>query len=127
MPIDYRLEGGYVRATWRGQVSADDVSAYWNRMFRDPAAYALGRSLTDARGSEPLVTGQELNDLVQMVAVPLLRGKRWRNALLVDQPVQYGIGRQFAVFAEAITAAELFYDEAAAIAWLTDDPTSSAR
>lgn len=87
-------------------------------MFSSPEVLATGRSLTDMRGAEIGFTSEELRELVVKVGIPLLTGRIWRNALLVDRPVKFGVGRQFSVFTEAVANVQVFYAEAEAVRWL---------
>ena len=58
------------------------------------------------------------NEVVVTVGIPLLKGRVWPNALLVDRPLKFGVARQFSVFTEVVANVQVFYEEAEAIRWL---------
>lgn len=87
-------------------------------MFSSPEVLATGRSLTDLRGAEIGFSSEELREVVVRVGIPMLTGHIWRNALLVDRPVKFGVGRQFSVFTEVVATVQVFYEEAEAVRWL---------
>ena len=120
MPIKYDVDGskGVVFEYWSGGISAQDVSEHWARLLSDPDALACATSLADVRDAEPRLTDVELRRLVETIAVPILKGKSWKSAILVQKPVQFGMARQFHIFAEAYSKDAIFTDEKAARDWL---------
>ena len=48
--------------------------------------------------------------LVRAVAVPGVNGKEWRTALLVGDPIQFGVSRQYQAFAEMYSNDAIFRD-----------------
>lgn len=124
MPISHSMDHsvGFVRGVWTGRVTAQELAAAWTRMFSSPEILAAGRSLTDTRGAEIGFTSEELREVVVRVGMPLLAGRVWRNALLVDRPMHFGVARQFSVFTEAVATVQVFYEESEAIRWLQAQP-----
>lgn len=119
MPISYTIdyEHRIVRTVWTADVSADDVRSHWLTYLDDPMVMALRRTLTDLRAANLKFTGEELYELIRDVVVPRLEGVGWKTAILVAQPEQFGVSRQYQVFAQ-YSEDSIFHDEARALAWL---------
>lgn len=81
----------------------------------------IGRALTDVRQAELGFSGEELAEAVETVAAPALRGHHWRAAIVVRSPVQFGVSRQFEVFAQQFGENGIFYDPAEARRWLLEE------
>jgi hypothetical protein len=120
MPISYSIdhERSVIVETWTGDVDATELGDYWRRMLADPDAQAIRRTLVDLRHCTVLFTGSQLSDLVRGIAEPRLSGKQWKTAIIVDQPVQFGISRQYHAFAESFSNDAIFDDRDAALTWL---------
>ena len=80
------------------------------------------RTLADLRAAEIRFTGQELSDLVLGVVLPRLGGRDWKTAIVVDQPIQFGVSRQYQVFADRYSTDCIFHDPEEAIGWLLGLP-----
>lgn len=119
-PISYTIDGasGVILEVWRGIVTAEDLRRYWQRLLVDPAALALRRTLVDVRESDIRFTGSQLNDLVMTVAIPMLAGRDWQTAIVVEHAVQFGVSRQYQVFAEQFSKDNIFRDFGEALTWL---------
>jgi len=124
MPITYSIDKrqGIILEVWTGEVSAVDLAAYWKRLLADPEALAIRKTLVDVRNCHIRFSGEELFDLVRAVAELDLKGRRWRSALLVGEPIHFGVARQYQFFAEMYSKDAIFYDEAAALKWLIASP-----
>jgi hypothetical protein len=120
MPIDYSIdrERGIIFETWTGDITAADLGAYWQRYLADPEVMALRRTLVDLRPCRILFNGQELSDLVSGVVIPILKGRDWKTAIVVEHPTQYGVCRQYQVFAENYSQDSIFHEPEEALAWL---------
>jgi len=120
MPISYSIDhqNRVIVETWTGDVDANVLGDYWRRMLADPDAQAIRRTLVDLRHCTVQFTGSELSDLVRSIAEPSLKGTQWKTAIIVDQPVQFGVSRQYHAFAESFSNDAIFEDRAAALAWL---------
>jgi len=122
MPISYSIDAqlGVIVETWVGNVSAGDLAEYWKNYLANPKVLALRRTLVDLRQANPTFTGRELSDLISSIVDPILQGREWKTAILVDKPVQLGISHQYHVFAEHYSHDAIFSDPASALAWLVD-------
>lgn len=120
MPISYSIdhEKGLIREIWNGNIAASDLSSYWRRYLTDPDVLAIRKTLVDLRQCTILFTGDELSALVSFLVVPVLKGRDWKTAILVDDPLHFGVSRQYQVFAEAYSKDSIFGDQAAALEWL---------
>jgi len=123
MPITYSIDrhNGVIREVWTGKVSATDLAAFWKHLLVDPDALAIRRTLVDLRNCDIAFSGEELLDVITTVAVPRLKGKNWRSALLVGEPVQFGVSRQYQSFAEIYSKDAIFDNEDAAFKWLIQE------
>jgi hypothetical protein len=121
MPITYSIDraSGIIFEVWAGGVAAADLRRYWQGYLADPDVLALRRTLVDLRGADLRFTGGELADLVDQVVLPALGGRDWTTAIVVGRPAQFGVSRQYQVFAESYSRDAIFHDYAAALAWLT--------
>jgi hypothetical protein len=64
-------------------------------------------------------TGTELSNLVMSVATPVLKGLDWKTAIVIAHPVQFGISKQYHVFAEHYSQDAIFENYDDALRWLT--------
>ena len=119
-PISYSIDKtrGVIFEVWRGDVIAADLRRLWEIYFASPEILAVRRTVVDMRGANLLFTGSELSSLVSTLAIPSLKGLDWKTALVVEQPVQYGVSRQYQVFAEQYSIDRIFYDFDEALHWL---------
>jgi hypothetical protein len=120
MPITYTIDQDrqLIRETWTGDVQAADLAAHWKIYLADPAVMAIRRTVVDLRAATIMFSGADLALLVRTVALPILEGRKWISALLVDSPVQHGVSRQYHVFAECYSQDAIFKTMADAEAWL---------
>ena len=120
MTIEYTIdnERRVIVETWRGVTTASELASYWRRMLVDPEALAIRRTFVDLRDASIDFTGAELASMVESIVVPLLGGKSWKSALLIEKPVQFGSSRQYQVFAESYSRDAIFHDAEAAMRWL---------
>ena len=121
MPISYSIDAqlGIILETWVGNVSASDLTEYWRNYLADPKVLSLRRTLVDLRQANLTFTGRELSDLISHIVDPILQGRDWKTAIVVDSPVQFGVSRQYHIFAEHYSRDEIFSDPELALQWLT--------
>ena len=119
MPISYSIDTVHriVRTVWTDTVTVADLRSHWLRYLDDAVVMALRRTLTDLRAADLQFSGEELYEVIRDVVVPRLEGIGWKTAILVAQPDQFGVSRQYQVFAQYSEDA-IFHDEARALAWL---------
>ena len=124
MSISYSIdrERGVILEVWVGDVTAEDLGAYWARDLADPEAIELRTTLADLRQAVPRFSGQEMADLIRTIVDPILKGRHWTTAVVVDKPLQFGVTRQYQVFAAHYSSDAIFQDCESALAWLAQQP-----
>ena len=120
MPIAYSIDHDrrFILERWTGDITAADLGEYWTRYLADPDVMAIRRTLADLRQCRILFRGTDLSNLVKSLVIPRLEGRGWKTAIVVDDPLQFGTSRQYQVFAESYSQDSIFYEPAAAEAWL---------
>jgi hypothetical protein len=120
MPITYSIDSqrDVIFELWSGDVSAVDLGEYWKRFLADPRVMACRKTLVDLRGCNICFTGAELSHLVETIVLPILGDQDWTTAIVVESRVQYGVARQYHVFAEHYSRDAIFFEPDAALAWL---------
>jgi hypothetical protein len=111
---------GVVFEVWRGDVTAADLQRYWEAYLANPEVLAVRRTLVDLRGANIRFTGSELSNLVSAVVIPTLNGRDWKTAIVVERPVQFGVSRQYQIFAESYSTDCIFHDPDEALRWLRE-------
>lgn len=124
MPIHYRIDEqeGLIHTTWEGDVDADDLREHWLAYLNDPAVMTLRRSLVDVRGAHIHFHGTDLSNLIKSLVLPALAGRDWILAIVIANEVQYGLSRQFHVFADTFSKDQIFYNMDAAREWVLRQP-----
>lgn len=124
MPITYTTdrEKKLITEVWTGGIDAPHLAAYWKRYLEDPEVLAIRRTLVDLRQADILFTGRDMDDMIRDIVLPVLQGRDWKTAIVVEKPVQYGTGRQYQVFANRYSKDAIFYDVEDARSWLTRLP-----
>src|SRR5579871_5127216 len=103
---------------WEGEITATELGDYWKAYLEDEEVMAIRRTLVDLRKSTLRFTGQEMWNLVESVVIPKLAGRTWKTAILVERADQFGVSRQYQVFAEYYSQDSIFYDRQLALDWL---------
>jgi hypothetical protein len=121
MPISYSIDTqhGVIVEVWVGDVFARDLADYWRGYLQSPEVLALRTTLVDLRQATLLFSGRELEGLIRTIVDPILKGRDWRTAIIVDEPAQFGVTRQYQVFAERYSSDAIFSDRESALRWLT--------
>jgi hypothetical protein len=109
---------GVIFEVWSGDITAADLQRYWQSYLADPDARAVRKSVVDLRHANIRFTGSELARLVETVVIPSLNGLQWKTAIVVATPVQFGVSRQYEVFAEQYSTDHIFRDFDEALRWI---------
>src|SRR5690349_5018587 len=101
MPITYTIdrEKNLIYETWTGEVRAADLAAYWKAYLADPEVMEIRRTVVDLRASVLGFRGNDLEHLIRTIVLPALKDRKWRSALVVGGPAQFGVSRQYQVYA----------------------------
>lgn len=121
MPITYKIDPvlGIVIADWIGVVSEKEITDHMKEMLGDKAAFACGKSVADLRKlTELKYKFDDIYNLSRTVIKPLLRGRRWKTAILVNDTNYFGVGLQFEWLTEGIVDSSVFTDESVAFNWI---------
>jgi hypothetical protein len=111
-----------------GLYSPEDVVEAFSRAFAEPdfpqrALFLMDMRFSDSVGSRPVPNIRELAD--RMAPLAAERGERF--AVVVAEPVQFGVIRMASVFAESHgIEVRLFEDLPTATAWLGSSPSEDA-
>lgn len=120
IPVSHEIDraGGLVRIVWEGAVSTDELAALPNRVISDPAWRPGMPILSDARRLTRAFTASELqHHAAQLRELPPDVGVS-HYGLVVSEPVMYGLGRMFEIFAlGGPLEVRVFYDLAEAERW----------
>jgi hypothetical protein len=127
MPISYSidLERKVIFEVWTGDISAADLELYWTKYLENPQVLSIRRTLVDLRTANILFHGDVFADLIVKIVQPVLAGRDWKTAILVERPVQFGLSRQYHVFAESFSRDSIFHDYDAALQWLLQQKLDS--
>ena len=105
-------------ATWSGEIRRDDIERHWRKLLTDDVALDIRRTVSDLRFATIAFRGVDFADLIRTIALPALAGRRWHTAIVVDQPLQFGVSRQYQALAEAYSRDAIFSNVDDALAWL---------
>lgn len=120
MPIAYTLdrEKKLIFETWTGEIQAADLAAYWRKYLADPEVLAIRRTIVDLRAAVLCFNGVDFLSLIQEIVLPALKGQKWTTAIVVSEPSQFGVSRQYQVFAESYSKDSIFGSVAEAERWI---------
>ncbi len=120
MPITYSIddEKKLITEVWTGEITAECLANYWQRYLENPDVLAIRRTLVDLRQAKILFTGTDMNALIQSIVLPALKGRDWKTAIVVEKPVQFGVSRQYQVFADRYSQDAIFFNMEEARHWL---------
>lgn len=129
MPLSFSINQKLriIEEKWTGTVTVLELREFWRGYLADPEVMSIRRTLVDLRESAIAFFGPELDDLVRSEVVPRLNGLDWKTAIVVSNPEQFGVSRQYQVFAERYSKDAIFYDVGVAQAWLTSNEEQSEQ
>ena len=107
---------------WVGDVFADDLAEYWQAYLANPNVLDIRRTLVDLRQSTIHFSGEDLARLITEIVNPTLQGRDWITAIIVEGESQYGVSRQYQVFAERYSRDAIFREYDQALQWLLRQP-----
>ena len=125
MPISYSIddENRCILETWTGTITASELGEYWRRYLADPVVMAIRRTVVDLRACRILFSGEQLAVLVESIVLPALKGLDWKTAIVVTDPFQYDVTRQYHILAESYSHDSIFDSPDAAMEWLQGQHT----
>ncbi len=120
MPIRHEIRGPLLWVVVDGPYDDDELRAAWNRAFSDPAFSEGMPALIDSR--KTLANPTRAGVVARADFLAGLRSRIGaRCALVVSDPLHYGLARMLAAFTESSgLEIQVFEDPARAEAWLLD-------
>ena len=124
MPISYSIDTqrNVILEVWVGDVFADDLAEYWRAYLANPNVLDIRRTLVDLRQSTIHFSGEDLARLITEIVNPTLQGRNWITAIIVEGESQFGVSRQYQVFAERYSRDAIFREYDQALQWLLQQP-----
>jgi hypothetical protein len=114
--------------TRSGQTSPDEEEASFRARKEDPLVAPGIPVFVDTRDVDPPDSPETIKRIAYNVAKNAARLECGRTALLVGSDVQYGMARMFMAMTELVHPhVEVFRDETAALAWLTQPVSATAN
>ena len=129
MSISYEvlpLEG-IILETWCGDITIATLRAHLDTMLRDAACLRLAKSLADVRQATVLFTDQDLRTALRDVALPLLQGRDWISAIVVQGPLQLHMASRYHALAAMFSQDAVFCQVDEAERWLLRQEQRPAR
>lgn len=122
MPITYTIDYNQklITEVWTGEIQAVDLAEYWKRYLGDPDVLTIRRTIVDLRQAVILFNGLDMSYLIQSIVQPILAGRDWKTAIVIEKPLQLGISRQYQIFAERYSKDAIFYSIGEARSWICD-------
>lgn len=103
---------------WTGNVGQADLAAHWQMLLKNEDVIQRRRTIVDLTRATIDLRGQDLQSLIDDIVVPLLSGKTWITAIIVNSAFQHGFSRQYGAFADMYSVDQIFRSEADALAWI---------
>jgi hypothetical protein len=119
--IRYAIDSGrdLILEEWDGTVSAPDLEKHWREFLKHEAVINCRRTVADISKSRITVTGQEFSRLIDSLVKPVLKGRKWITAIVVASDYQFGVSRQYGVYAESYSRDQIFKDSSQAFDWIS--------
>jgi hypothetical protein len=128
MPITYTIDYDQklITEVWTGEIRAVDLAEHWQRYLGNPDVLAIRRTIADLRQAVILFNGSDMNYLIHTLVQPVLAGRDWKTAIVIEKSLQFGMSRQYQVLAEKYSKDAIFYSIEEARSWFSDvDPAKS--
>jgi len=121
MPITYKIDRGknLIFETWTGEIRLEDLAVYWRQYLADAEVLKIRRTIVDLSSSVINFSGDDLWSLIESLVMPALKGREWTTALVVTGgSVEFGVSRQYQVFAGRYSKDAIFATLAEAEKWI---------
>jgi hypothetical protein len=120
MPIAYAIDRdkNLIYETWTGEIHSADIAAHWKQYLGDPEVMKVRRTIVDLRAAVICFSGLDFDSLIQEIVLPGLNGKKWTTAIVVTALSQFGVSRQYQVFAQRYSTDSIFESAAEAEKWI---------
>lgn len=120
MPITYTIdrEAKLITEVWDGEVDAKCLEEHWKQYLEEPEVLAIRRTIVDLRRAKIIFKGTVMDALIERIVMPALKGLTWKSAIVIDNSLQFGVSRQYQVFADRYSKDSIFTDIEEARNWL---------
>ncbi len=120
MAITYKIdrEKTLIYETWSGDIDTADLATYWKQYVADPEVMEIRRTIVDLRAAVIKLRGADFDGLIRTIVLPALKDRKWRTAIVTGGPLQFGVSRQYQVFAEYYSKDSLFDSITEAEKWI---------
>jgi hypothetical protein len=120
MPMRHEIDESrsIVLEYWDGAITAEDLAQYWRVLTADDEAMLIRRSVADVKEIEIRFSGEEMRNCILTILEPALKDRKWKVAIVISSPLQYGVARQFVALAQQVTEASIFDEPSPALDWL---------
>ena len=121
MPIAYTIDRDkrLIFETWTGDVHAIDLAAYWKKYLADPEVLEIRRTVVDLRAAVVRFSGLDFVFLIESFVLPALKDRKWTTAIVVTEPSQFGVSRQYQAFAARYSTDSIFASVEEAEKWIS--------
>ena len=104
--------------TWQGEITIDQLRAYWSEILRDEAVMTIRRTLVDIRAATIAFSDEEFDRAVSEVVFPALAGRDWITAIVVNTSRQLQLGSRYHSYAARYSSDVIFSSLDDAKRWL---------
>jgi hypothetical protein len=120
MPITYSIDRDkqLIHETWTGEIHLKDLAAYWEKYLADPEVLEIRRTIVDLRPATICFSGLDFDALIEDIVLPVLGDRKWLTAIVVGDAVQFGVSRQYQVFAGRYSRDSIFTNVDEAEQWI---------
>lgn len=109
---------GLIVETWQGDVTIEELRAYWADILGSDDVMRIRRTLVDLRFATIAFTDVEFDRAVQEVVLPALQGQDWITAIVVNTSRQLQLGSRYHSYAARYSSDVIFSSVDDAKRWL---------
>ena len=120
MTISYEIQHTHdlIAETWQGDITIDQLRAYWRDMLADEEVMKIRKTLVDVRSATIGFSDEEFDRAVTEVIIPALAGRDWITAIVVNTSRQLQLGSRYHSYAARYSSDVVFSSVDDAKRWL---------
>jgi hypothetical protein len=129
MTITYEIQhaDNVIAETWQGDITIDQLRAYWREILSDPEVMKIRRTLVDVRFASIGFSDAEFDRAVSDVVFPALEGRDWITAIVVNTSRQLQLGSRYHSYAARYSSDVIFSSVDDAKRWLLKQHRASSE
>ena len=104
--------------TWQGDITIEQLRAYWREILRDEAVMKIRKTLVDLRFATIAFSDEEFDRAVSEIVFPALAGRDWITAIVVNTSRQLQLGSRYHSYAARYSSDVVFSSVDDARRWL---------